>query len=55
VYLLAAKICGVAHPIVDRQLNLNARLGKILAIQGIQTSAEEKALEAQRLASEYCL
>jgi len=55
VYLLAAKICGAAHPIVDRQLNLNAKLGKILAIQGIQTSYEEKAIEAQRLAAEYCL
>lgn len=55
VYLLAAKICGVAYPIVDRQLNLNARLGKILAIQGVQTSYEEKAFEAQRLAAEYCL
>jgi len=55
VYLLAAKICGMAHPIIDYRINLNARLSKILEIQGIKTSDEEKAFEAQRLASEYCL
>jgi len=55
VYLLAVKICGMTHHIIDRRINLNARLSKMLEIQGIQTSDEEKNSEALRLASEYCL
>lgn len=52
-YLIAAKICGVSHPLVDRQLAFTELKAKALGTFPINTLQLEQM--AQRIASENCL